>query len=68
MLFTAGFFIETSVLIYLVVVYSIKKKKELRQKWVEYDHRRFILAETKLIEIAKWIEGEHIHKDPGATE
>jgi ribosomal protein L37E len=68
MLFTAGFFIETFVLIYLVITYFIKKKKEIRQKWVEYDHRRFILAETKLIEIAKWIEGEHIHKDPGATE
>ena len=68
MILTTGFFIETFVLVYLIIAYFIKKKRETRQKWVEYDHRRFILAETKLIEIAKWIEGEHIHRDPGATE
>ena len=68
MVLTVGFFIETSILVYLVIAYFIKRKREIRQKWVDYDHRRFIQAETKLIEIAKWIEGERIHKDPGATE
>jgi hypothetical protein len=68
MFFTVGFIIESSVLVCLLVFYCIKKRKEIHQRWVEYDHIRFMSAETKLIEIAKWIEGEHTHRDPGATE
>ena len=68
MFFTIGFFIELIILFLVSIVLLIKKKKDLTQKWREYDHRKLLCAETELIEIAKWIEGEKIHHDPGRTE
>ena len=68
MFFTVGFFVESFVLVYLIIFHCIKKRKEHIQKWREYDYRRLMSAETKLIEIAKWIEGERIKRDPGHTE
>ena len=68
MFFTIGFFIELIILLLISLSFLVKKKNDLTQKWREYDHRKLLSAETKLIEIAKWIEGEKIHHDPGRTE
>lgn len=68
MFFTIGFFVELFILLFLIVFYRIKNRNEVIQKWRAYDYRRLMSAETKLIEIAKWIEGEKLHRDPGSTE
>lgn len=68
MFFIIGFFVELLILISICFVYWIRKRRETIQKRRAYDHKRLMIAETKLIEIAKWIEGEKIHRDPGQTE
>jgi hypothetical protein len=68
MFYTVGFFVELMILISICLVYWIRKRREVIQKWRAYDHKRLMTAETKLIEIAKWLEGEKIHHDPGRTE
>jgi hypothetical protein len=64
MFFIIGFCIESFVFGCILTYWfnNLNKKKK------EYKYRRLMAAETKLIEIAKWIEGERIHHDPGSTE
>ena len=51
---------------HFVIRRGVKKRfLKIQQQRLQDNHKKFIVTETKLIEISKWIESEKAHHDLG---
>jgi hypothetical protein len=66
--------IKISILLFvysIIITINVIKLKNKNKKYIEEqkcrEFNKYLLAETKIIEISKWIESEKAHRDLGET-